>query len=720
MPLLEESYPAFRGELHSLTRETDLEILAADLYAFGARQEREGRNEVAAQIYASLLHHIPSSEESLNALKRRAQGRLEALQGRGPLSGRFEILARSFAQQAADPAMLTGMFLGGAVFQTARLATLSRLAASPTANLLTRGLGARSLSWIAGFALEVPAFTLSTRGLHQALGQSQDWNAGAISRDLLSNGLTLFLLKGSGALGNSATRRLSPAGANDAFTRFSAAAIPQAAAFTGIVASRLLETRLGWRPESDASNIFADSLATLLQFHVGGRILHGVTGGTYERSLELYRDRLQNSPGPGPKRPSPSIFGRIFPEMIPAVPQGEVSDYMTRPLLMSSNEPKDPNRFLETTRATSLLEEPAAKPPIPVNENPPLFTALRDRFSQNEHEIYTLLEEQPGAAMWVDQSLRVALELSEHLNLVNQHLLNPNDRSTLLQITEELHWIRNMLEEIREQDDLPTIESKEVRDFLGALYRIPNKTVNYLNTGELADLKGSLLNASDARGLMLNSIHRFQISNRDAWGPLSAEEIKRPPRLTVDPLDPKREVYVPAYDYRDEELTPFLEIIGTGRKVVLLGEVPFERIDLSRRHQLEIIPNDNGQRPEIAKRAIENGALERVKIIWPEWKIRTRDAHYLEGYDIASAERLRGDHGISLIQDQVFDRLRPGGIAFLVSRDSSTLQRMVQIATRNHWADVIAGSYGGHLPVEVSRADQESGHFVFLRKLPQF
>jgi len=214
--------------------------------------------------------------------------------------------------------MLGSMALGSAVFQTTRLAVLSRLASSPAASFLTRGLGAQALAWGAGLALEIPAFSFSARGLHQTLGVSQDWSQSAITRDLLSNGLTLFLLKGFGAAGTSAIRRIETRSAEISLLRLSRLALPQAAAFTGILASQVLETRLGLRPRRDAGNVLVDSLATLLQFHVGGRLLQGATGQSYEGRLEALHRTLVETRIESPFPPS-SLVAHSWPNLRPSL-----------------------------------------------------------------------------------------------------------------------------------------------------------------------------------------------------------------------------------------------------------------------------------------------------------------------------------------------------------------------------------------------------------------
>jgi len=706
IPARDPSGLARRAELESLLRENDPELQAEALLAVAAREETRGEVAVAAEIYATI-----SASPYPQLSRRRAADRLAVLQGQGPAGDRVEMLGRHFARQAADPAMLGAMCLGAAVFQTARLATLSRLAAAPTASLWTRGLGARGLAWSAGFALEVPAFTFGARGLHALLGREQDWSDQALRRDLLSAGLTLFFLKGSGAAASSLTRRLAGnGGAAGAFTRFSTAALPQAAAFTGILGAHGLEARLGLRPATDAGNAVVESLATLLQFHVAGRLLRGM-GLSQEPRLEELHRRLESANRPRP--PLPSLAEVLSPR--PALAGGP-EPTRSLILMMSSEEGKPPERLNGQSLPPA---ERAEDPHIPIRANPELFKAIRDQFSRLEFEMNYAYNEQSGKGMWAEQGHRIALELLDHFQLMDRHLPNAGDRPILNGIRGELRWVRRMLDDLRQAEDLPPSTSPEVREFVGALYRVPNKAVNYINNGVARDLEGSLHNASDARLRLFRDVFRFHRVNSDAETQHLSELEPLRTRLNVDPTNPSTRIQVPHYEYRDEFESPYLEIPGEGRRVVLIGAVPQERVALSRRHALEIVAADAESYSRMAGEAVRHDRMDRVRVVWQDWKMRTRDAEYLEGYDLASAPQLAGRSGERLMEDLVFDRLRPGGVALLVSRDAVALQRMVQIATSREWADVIAGSYSGHLPVEVSRPDQESGNFVFLRKLAQ-
>ncbi|MDL1872888.1 pyridoxal-phosphate dependent enzyme, partial [Deltaproteobacteria bacterium PRO3] len=277
---------AARAEIQSLQHETDPALAAEAWLAFAGRQEQAGRIETAAEIYANAVGAVPplTGDKRERPLQRSAQARLDAILGGGPFGARFEFLARNFAAQAADPAMLAGMGAAATVSSLVRLGALSRLVAAPTANLLMRGAGARWLAAGAAFAPEVGAFWGASRLANAALGREQAWDARSVSREFASLGLGLGLLK----LGGWASRGLfdrvhgiDPMGGAaglPALTRWSRPLAEQAGLFAGIGLAHSLETRLGLRPAGSAGSFWSDSLATLLQFHVGGRLSRELLG----------------------------------------------------------------------------------------------------------------------------------------------------------------------------------------------------------------------------------------------------------------------------------------------------------------------------------------------------------------------------------------------------------------------------------------------------------
>ncbi|KAB2840183.1 hypothetical protein F9K50_06235 [bacterium] len=125
---------AARAEIQSLQQETDPALAAEAWLAFAGRQERAGRLETAAEIYTAV-----AGAQQVEPLRSNAQARLEAILGGGPFGARFEFLARHFAAQAADPAMLAVNGEIAVRFARARLgATEVAIDAPGDARLLAR------------------------------------------------------------------------------------------------------------------------------------------------------------------------------------------------------------------------------------------------------------------------------------------------------------------------------------------------------------------------------------------------------------------------------------------------------------------------------------------------------------------------------------------------------------------------------------------------------
>ncbi|MCC6273642.1 MAG: helix-turn-helix transcriptional regulator [Deltaproteobacteria bacterium] len=291
-----------RSELRALDGESDPQLFFEGLLAFASRLEQDERLAAASTVYTAAAGAAPDQ-----AQQARARTRLDAILGRGALGPRAEFLLRRLAREASSPAMLVGMAGAQAVFGATRLALLSRLAASPNTNLLTRGFGARALASAGAFALEAPAFTAFTRGAHALLGHSQDWSAPTLGRELASGYLTLGALKvthwgASALLGAGDGLRAAVATEGPLASRL----LPQASALAGIYLGHALEVRLGLRPHQDGATALVDSLAMLLQFHVGGRLAGQAFPrlASFERALQTRgeamarpRSDAENFPG---------------------------------------------------------------------------------------------------------------------------------------------------------------------------------------------------------------------------------------------------------------------------------------------------------------------------------------------------------------------------------------------------------------------------------------
>ncbi len=263
-----------RGELLSLSRETDAELLGEGLLQWASRQEQAEHLENASLVYGILSGRAGSATSSYinvaEGLRTRAGQRLDAVLGRGSVGPRAEFLTRRLAREATNPVMLLGMGVGSAVFSGGRAAILSGLLSRPAAGIFSRGLGARALASAGAFALEVPAFWGTTKGLNEWLHPGvQSWDAATNLREMAGLGITLGALKLAGRGTSSLVPRNAPA--------------QQAGMLGGILLGHRLEEAVGFRRPVDGATTLTDSLAMLLQFHVGGRLSQAVFGTRFQR-----------------------------------------------------------------------------------------------------------------------------------------------------------------------------------------------------------------------------------------------------------------------------------------------------------------------------------------------------------------------------------------------------------------------------------------------------
>ncbi|MFO1462924.1 MAG: hypothetical protein U1F66_04045 [bacterium] len=334
---------AARAELLSLAVERDPQLFGEALLNFGMRQEQAGRLDLAAQAYAAL-----EGPAFLGPLQPRARRRLDALFGRGAAGERAEFLLRRLAQEASDPAALFAMGAAGTVFRVARVAALSRLALSPSANLLTRGFGARAVAGLAAFSLEAPAFTVASRLGQAALGRDLDGSASAWGRDLASSYLVLGGLKFTGWLGGAAVRRLGSGNPN---SRLLPALIQQGGMLTGIMLGHRLENLAGLRPQVDGATQLVDSLATLLQFNLAGRLSRAAFGprfAAWEAGLDA-RTELISRPGPQGDFPGEGIPALALAGPSPRRASGSRWTDLNSPVLMMQIDAAKPGVRADAT-----------------------------------------------------------------------------------------------------------------------------------------------------------------------------------------------------------------------------------------------------------------------------------------------------------------------------------------------------------------------------------
>lgn len=293
----------FQREITSLAAETDVELRAEGLLNLAARQERDGREDLALGIYERLSDRASADFDASTATRASSRGR--ALRGGGDFGDRFEIFSRHFLQQATDPALLLGMGFAGGLGAALRFGTLGRLASLPAA-AWTRGLGARALASTAALALEAPAFTLSMRLGRQIFGNGSS-NSAPLGDELLSS----YLMLGSLKLSVGAVAPLIERAASRSWLQSLAR---QGILLGGLMLAHRAETSLGLRPESTATQALAESLGTLLHFHVSGRLSGALFGPGYGEALQEFEIRSRHLMSPrstGPHFP----LGRVAPAL---------------------------------------------------------------------------------------------------------------------------------------------------------------------------------------------------------------------------------------------------------------------------------------------------------------------------------------------------------------------------------------------------------------------
>ncbi len=358
-----------RAEFQSLSRETDPELFLEAALALAMRLKQ--RNEIS--LSQTLLHGLLETHEALPSTRSdfsenllgRIRRELDAMEGRGAIGPRLEFLFRRLPQEVANPITLASFFVGAGFFEVGRYAALARLTASPAANFLTRGLGARALSGLAGLALEAPAMTLTARGLHELFVQRQDWQVRAVGRDILATGMTLGFLRSGSSLAQGAFRgihklsRSMPAVPFQGVSRISELLLPQVAMFTSILLSHHAEVQLGWRQATDGPLALAESLVTLLQFNVASGLFHQLQPEAFRewrRGLEIRSEQLAHRFG---EKRSSFHFG---PSFFPGMREGAFAGWPSaRRGFRPSPSPGEETRLLMTGKE----EDPEAPPESP-------------------------------------------------------------------------------------------------------------------------------------------------------------------------------------------------------------------------------------------------------------------------------------------------------------------------------------------------------------------
>lgn len=281
-------------EILSLLNDSDEDIFVTSWTNFASRREKEGRDDQAAAIYSLLSSH-PAAET--------ARRRLAVLEGGGSFGLKVERLMRSFNEQAFDPSMLGGMMAATTVFSGLRFAGMTKLLSSE-AGFLTRGRGAQVLASALGMSGEVPAFLMTSKGLNELRGRSQDWSPNTLAHEGAALGMSLLYLKSFGALGQKAAQWQGGTATK--------LLLPDAAAFAGIYLGHQTEAALGLRPKVDDESALTESLAFLLQLKVGGDLGNRLMGRAWRQTLQESQWRASQS------APPTGRFASLLPSMAEA------------------------------------------------------------------------------------------------------------------------------------------------------------------------------------------------------------------------------------------------------------------------------------------------------------------------------------------------------------------------------------------------------------------
>lgn len=277
-------------ELKSLAQEGDTELYYTGLLQLGRRLQNRDQSDWAIRLYFAV-----AAQSELPDLARRAKSSVEALEGRGEVGARAEVLLSRFSKDFADPAMIAPMLIGSSVGGLARGLGLGRLAASPAA-WYSRGLGARIGAGSLAYAAEVPAFVLSGRALRSMSSQPQaSWG-----HDFATGALSLGAIKLLGAVGKQGLAQAH--GINEfgiitrgaALAKYSQPLVQQASLFSGLMTSHWAETQLGLRPKVDGATAVTDTLVSMFNLGAGMRLGQGLLGSGYARSMNELEWRTQS------------------------------------------------------------------------------------------------------------------------------------------------------------------------------------------------------------------------------------------------------------------------------------------------------------------------------------------------------------------------------------------------------------------------------------------
>jgi len=306
------------SEIVSLSQESDSLLYWQGATQIAQRLVQKDELRPAGALYSLIAQ---GGEAVPTEIKAKAQRELDAITGKGAIGGRVEFLTRQFAKQATDLKVIAPMVLGSTVFQLTRTAVLGRLAATAEASWITRGFGARFTAGLAGFAAEVPTFSMGSRLMTSVSEGGVSWDAQSVGKDLLGATLTLGALKAFGHLGNQGFLKLHGIGELEAanltkFQKFSQAVFTQGSVFTGMLASHRLEEVAGLRPHVEGATAITDTLSSMVSMGIGGHLGNKLLGRNFAAFQQemgiranIYTQALDQAPRSGDQSPTQWLTG---------------------------------------------------------------------------------------------------------------------------------------------------------------------------------------------------------------------------------------------------------------------------------------------------------------------------------------------------------------------------------------------------------------------------
>gem|GEM_PF-105337 len=302
--------PNFLEQLNALGREPDNEMFRVGLLnlAEGLAEDSDDGIRLAGLIYQGLADSGGQGGDQ-------ARQSLEVLQGRGPWGLRLENFLHQLPRQTLNSTTLFSLGLATGVATVARTGLLSRLLLAENPGILAQSLGPRTLAGFGAFCLEVPTFVLAEKGLRALSGENVSWSSTEWSSAFLNLGLLKLFHAGSASMLEHWSQNSAVSGFESHFLRFSRSALPNLAAFAGILGARSLESRWGMRPAANADTILFDSMTFFLQANLAGHLVSRAMGPGWQGLESELSARARNLP----KIDWSRVFTRGLPQLQPAM-----------------------------------------------------------------------------------------------------------------------------------------------------------------------------------------------------------------------------------------------------------------------------------------------------------------------------------------------------------------------------------------------------------------